>query len=444
MLQPPFLSAFDPVVSGEGSIDPLSTQATYEHLAERVLPFVTVRMARPRFLTAMAVAAHVCDPYRDEIAADGVTPPWLVFEWYVIEAFIRWGERVFLENAWGIPGIDKVRRAVKTDRRVSAATYLKTPQIFGFSGVYRRLAYGLEMLDGDLEMDEGGWEVLRVWEEEQDLDGFVSGSHGPGAQFRDSLRRSVEMGLARGHTTRQRQTPWEAIARHLEPGAAGPIEAKWIAERLLRTDLRQNPRDPAATEMRREFLLLLEKNGQPVRRQRAETEFLRSLMPTASADLKERLVAIDAYEGLCRPLDGAFRLLLHLSTSKAGVAVDVADFAAVPAAGELAMRVPVATHDLAASFASTPYEGEVRDLVVRYGDVRDAESLYEAIVDHHETAQASKPPDGKRSWFERLNGIVVRPQYLEPTMPVLDDSYVHWYRSGTASTFLQDLRRLPK
>ena len=257
-LRPPYLSAFDPVVSAEGGIDPLSTQATYEHLAERILPFLTVRMARPRFLTAMAVGAHVCSPYRDEIAADEATPAWLVFEWYLIEAFVRWSDKVFREKPWGIPGIDKVRRAVKADRQVSAATYLKTAQVFGFNGVYRRIASGLEILYSDLEIDEGGWELLRVWEQEQGLDGFVSGAHGVGAEFRENLRRSVAMTLERGHTTRQRQTPWEAMARHLEPGAAGRKECNAIASRLLRADLRQNPGDVLATEMRREFLTQLQ------------------------------------------------------------------------------------------------------------------------------------------------------------------------------------------
>ena len=54
-LRPPYLSVFDPEISGEGGIDPPSLQPLYERLAERILPHITVRMSRPRFLTAMAV-----------------------------------------------------------------------------------------------------------------------------------------------------------------------------------------------------------------------------------------------------------------------------------------------------------------------------------------------------------------------------------------------------
>jgi hypothetical protein len=442
-LQPPVLSAFDPLASSEGGIDPLSSQATYEHLAERILPFLTVRMARPRFLTAMAVGAHVCQPFRDEIAADGVTPAYLVYEWYVIEAFVRHED--LLADRRSIPGIDKVGRALKSGRNVSAGTYLKTAKIFGFTGVYRRLAYGLEVLNDDLELDEGGWELLRVWEDEQRLSGFLAGSQGKGAQLREDLRRAVRDGLRNGHTARKRWWHWETLTRHLDPATAGAREADCIHRRLLRADLRQNSRDPLATAMRGEFLDHLERHAVAITRIGDEAEFLRSLKGEASTDLCERLEAIDAYEGLCRPLESAFRLLLHLSTRAGGTPVDLADFRAEPTTDELAGRLPAAVDRLARALKGTSYLEEVRDLLARCEGVGDASALYHTIVDHHEAAQLAKPPDGKRTWFERVGaGIVVRPQYAHPDPPRTDDSYVHWYRTGTASTFLRDLGRLPR
>jgi hypothetical protein len=38
----------DPIEGGEGSVDPLSLSRTYERLADRILPAVTVRMSRIR------------------------------------------------------------------------------------------------------------------------------------------------------------------------------------------------------------------------------------------------------------------------------------------------------------------------------------------------------------------------------------------------------------
>ena len=49
VLKPPFLSAYDPLADGEGSIDPLGLAATYERLADIILPGITVRMGRPAF-----------------------------------------------------------------------------------------------------------------------------------------------------------------------------------------------------------------------------------------------------------------------------------------------------------------------------------------------------------------------------------------------------------
>ncbi len=54
-LSPPILTAVDPSEQGETSIDPFATQAGYERLAERIYPHVTVQMARPRFITSIAV-----------------------------------------------------------------------------------------------------------------------------------------------------------------------------------------------------------------------------------------------------------------------------------------------------------------------------------------------------------------------------------------------------
>ena len=90
MLKAPFSSEFDPSEEAEGSIDPLGLQPGYDRLADRLLPAVTVRMGHPRFLTAMALGACVCDGWDlDATAADDITPPWLVWEWFVVEAFVR-------------------------------------------------------------------------------------------------------------------------------------------------------------------------------------------------------------------------------------------------------------------------------------------------------------------------------------------------------------------
>ena len=441
---PPILSSFDPTLEAESGIDPLGLQRTYEHLAERVLPSITVRMARPRFLTAMSVGAVVCSSMQEELSADEITPPWLVFEWIALEGFVRRGARVWNEEPTGIPGIQKTREALSRNQRLSHATYLKTAKIFGFTGIYRRLAHGLEILTDDLQLDEGGWALLRTWEREQRLDGFVDRGTGQGGRLRTELERAVRLAMSKGHVERPPGWGfWEAFPLHLNPARAGRKEARMLLERLLAAELRRADADPEAASLRREFCEALIAHGVYVDRD-AEGAFFRGLIPTSSPELSRRLQAIDAYEGLCRPLDDAFRLMLHLSTVRGPDSIEVDDYAGDAQAKRIATRIRPAVRRLAEHVQDGIGTQESRDLVDRFEPVRDAGELFELLIEHHETVQAAKPPEGKRPWVERLRGIVVRPQYLHPERPEGDDTYVHWYRTGTAGTFLQDLGKLPR
>jgi hypothetical protein len=187
VLRAPFSSEFDPSEEGEGSIDPLGLQPGYERLANRFLPAVTVRMGHPRFVTAMAVGACICEGWdSDTVAADGDTPPWLVWEWFVVESFIRAADS--LSGISGIPGVQKVQRALRNQRPVSASSYLKTPSAFGFTGVFRRLATGIGVLTDDGRLDDGGFELVTAWAKDQSLEGFIDA---PNHVFRDRLRRAV-------------------------------------------------------------------------------------------------------------------------------------------------------------------------------------------------------------------------------------------------------------
>lgn len=201
-LAPPILSIYDPPEGAEGSIDPLSLQATYECLAERIYPLLTVRMKRPRFLTAISVLARFCEGLEDEVASDDFTPAWLVGYWYVVEALVRRRESIPEKRRRGLPGTMKVEHALRSGHPISATAYLKTPRVFRFTGVYKTLGDGLELLTGDVTLDDGGLELPGVWEREQRLRGFCDGGDGPGAELRDELRRAVETGLKRGFTDR--------------------------------------------------------------------------------------------------------------------------------------------------------------------------------------------------------------------------------------------------
>src|SRR5436309_8695201 len=86
----PLLSEKDPVESAEGGIDPLGTEPLADALAVKLAPGVRERQRHPRFLTAIAVSLEVCGEFDDEaLAADRISEPWQVFEWYLVEGLVR-------------------------------------------------------------------------------------------------------------------------------------------------------------------------------------------------------------------------------------------------------------------------------------------------------------------------------------------------------------------
>jgi hypothetical protein len=146
----PELSAFDPPVEGEGSLDPMGLAAISDRLANLLIPGMRARMRRVRFVTAVAVGALACETLADEIAADGISTPSICFEWLLVESFVRRlpaGEGFPL----GVPGSLKARTVVARSQRLSAATYLKGPSVFGFHGVYKPFAVDSDVVGSGLE-----------------------------------------------------------------------------------------------------------------------------------------------------------------------------------------------------------------------------------------------------------------------------------------------------
>ena len=150
----PFLTLPDPVTAGEGALDPLGLSTTSERLADQVLPGLRARMSRPRFLTAVAVSAAVCEGLEDRIASDNVTPAYIVFEWLLVEGFVRASEK---EHTKGTPGTLKAQAVKESGEPMCAKAYLRMPNIFGFDGVYKPLARHLGIVDDDLRLSDNGY-----------------------------------------------------------------------------------------------------------------------------------------------------------------------------------------------------------------------------------------------------------------------------------------------
>ena len=141
----PFLTSYDPPGTSEGSIDPLGLYRIADQLAVKLVPAVRERMQRIRFLTAMAVGALVTEGIEDDpILRDA--SPCLVWEWLIVESLIR--KKGADPDIWGVPGTLVGSRAVNHQHGyLDARSYLKTPRIFGFNGVYKRLGIHLGLVD---------------------------------------------------------------------------------------------------------------------------------------------------------------------------------------------------------------------------------------------------------------------------------------------------------
>jgi hypothetical protein len=109
----PFLTLPDPDISGEGALDPLGLAAIGNQLAEWIRPGLRARMSRPRFLTAIAVSAVVCEGLEENYAADAITPAHLIFEWLLVKGFAREGRDGEVRRT---PDILKAREALRCRR----------------------------------------------------------------------------------------------------------------------------------------------------------------------------------------------------------------------------------------------------------------------------------------------------------------------------------------
>lgn len=390
-------------------------------------------MSRPRFVTAIAVSAAVCEGLEDRFAADGVTPAYLVFEWLVVEAFVRAGKP---ESTLRTPGTQKAQDACASHDPMCARNYLKTPTVFGFHGVYKPIARHLGVVDDDLRLSDRGYELLKVWQSEQRLEGFLENMSGSGAgrSARSTLRAAVDEGLAASHTARRGGWQgWTILAEQLAPANTGPNEAAFI-RRLLS--------DPEAAPRGEIFNLL--RDGGDIE-EPSEDAITRSLLlPKAGSDLAGRLQAIVAYEQLCGVLEEAFDWICFLSTHSQARPITAQTFAGLSRTRQLTKDLPAAIRAAEGAMSVSPLNAQqlLAELSKGFDGVRDAQSLFEAVLIRHEQVQRDKPPEGKRSWFERSpNGeTFVRPPYRVVERPESDRAWNRPYRIGTALSFLDDLK----
>jgi hypothetical protein len=426
----PFLSEFDPDTLGEGSLDPLGLASTAEALAEFIAPQVTARMSRIRFLTAIALATLVSEALDDVIPGDAISSADLVFEWHVVEALAR-DKSLPVAATRAVPGIGKARGMLAFDAsgHLDARSYLKTPRVFGFHGVYRRLARSLGIVQGEA-LHERGVELARVWEREQNLRGFVDGRPGTsGGRFASRLTRAIRSSLLKGRVIEKPTgSLLRELAKSLRPDGAGKEERDLL--RLWLFDI-QEPR-------RREMLehLLERPESEP------EERTLDSVACVATPLLAEPIHAISAYERVTRLLDWGFQSLLHASTMQGTVPLPVEHAAKSPVFAQIATELPGAVAAASDRLAALGLEERLAPIVGQFGEKLTTVSLVNALLHSHRAVQEAK---GKFMWVavDERGFRVRRADYRRPDEPTYRDDYLHPYRVAAMRAFLDDLGNQP-
>lgn len=428
----PFLSAYDPPHELEGSIDPLGLYAIADAIAVRLIPGVRERQIHPRYITLAAVGVEVCRGFDPEyIAADGRTPPWLVFEWYVVEGLVREADA---QNLTGLPGNNKVRTAIESGEAICAATYLKTASVFGFHGIYRLLAEELAVYRDGLLL-ENGVDLLDAWEKDCGLSGFRA-QNSSVAKQREILEKSVTDGLAKGRTDRgSKWSGWGFIAEHLLPNQCGTAERNRLWSLLVMDQKGYRGRV---------LQLLVSEPGRAIWKSQSERMFHKWLRKQADGEMRLLLDAAMAYETFSRLMIDAFddcRCFMSNANGKVGVA-ELAELDLVKKASE---DLPDAFHTAAHSLnACLPAQAKkFEEDFQAFSESMQGHVCAERIFKHHEEIQKRKPPNGKNPWFDKFDDDrrAIRPAYRLDSGGRGGDEYVHAYRTKSLWSFSHDLGR---
>lgn len=426
----PFLTSYDPPGTSEGTLDPLGLYQIADQLAVRLVPAVRERMQRIRFLTAMAVGAMVTEGLEDDPRQRDASP-YLVWEWLVVESLIRsMGDD---SSVWGLPGTLVTRRALDQHGYLDARSYLKTPRIFGFHGVYKRLAIHVGLVDVHLGAGSNAEGLVDAWARSLGLHG-LEGAKPMLSRWSAAVRRSS--GEKPPHTKPNwGNETWAELAGAFAPAACKAREKRYLRDLLHATDDRRLGALPTLWQLQADF------DNDEFRE-----ELLHDRLEKREPGYGPLLTAIRAYEAFARSLQDGFDVL------KAEAArLDAHGFAVPEIAREtdfkrsvqgLHERFEAAYQALGeVTIASVSVQNLFGERFKPFAEPLDAGACALALCSHHDAVQRAKSADGKRSWFDRIgqDRIYVRHAYREPRREIEPGRYVHDYRGWPIRRFYGDL-----
>ena len=422
----PFLTAYDPPGSGEGTLDPLGLYQLADRLAIELVPVVRERMQRIRFLTAMTVGSMVLGIDDDQRLRDA--SPYLVWEWLVIEALVRTMPED--PSIWGAPGTLVAKRALKMHGYLDARSYLKTPRIFGFHGVYKRLAEHFGLVTVDLEPGPNADKLFNAW---------ASGlGHLDAKSLVDKWKAAVSRSLRErpprtktGWTT----ADWAELANAFAPSRCKSKERVSLREMLHASDERSLGALPAIWHLQERF-----------NEQEFQEERLHERLANKRPEYAALLASIRDYEEFARGLQDGFDLLLAeaAKTDSNGFVVPTiaTDKDFQQSVTNLHERFAIAHRALGEiGVISLELQNLFKERFQIFAEPLEAAACAISLCEHHSQIQSAKSAEGKRPWFDRIgqDRIYVRHAYREKRRDIRPGRYVHDYRGRPIGRFRADL-----
>jgi len=400
----PFLTSYDPPGTSEGTLDPLGLYQVADQLAVQLVPAVGERMQRIRFLTAMAVGALVTEGMEDDLRHRDASP-YLIWEWLVVEALIR--EKNEDPEVWGVPGTLVTRRALDQHGYLDARSYLKTPRIFGFHGVYKRLASHLGLIDVHLAPGPNAEGLVDAWARGLGYAGLAD-ARPLISRWSAAVRRSLAEKPPRTKPNWGGDA-WAELAAAFAPSGCKFREKRYLCALLHAADDRRLGALPAIWKLQAEF------DDDDFRE-----ELLHDQLEKQEPGYRQLLDAIRAYEAFARSLQDAFDVL------KAEAArVDVQGFS-----------VPAIARD-------EDFRQSVKNLHERFetahralGEVTIASVSLQNLFDERFRSFA-EPMDEAACALSLCSHI--RQAYREPRRDIEPGCYVHDYRGNPIRRFYFDL-----
>jgi hypothetical protein len=426
----PFLTSYDPPGKSEGTLDPLGLYQIADQLAMQLVPAVRERMQRIRFLTAMAVGALLTERLEDDPRYRDASP-YLVWEWLVVEALMR--EMSDDPTIWGVPGTLVTRRALGQHGYLDARSYLKTPRVFGFHGVYKRLATHLGIVDVHLGLGPSAERLVDAWASGLGFGG-LDDAKPMLSRWSAAVRWSLSEKPPRTKPGWSKEM-WSELARAFAPSACKAREKRYLRDLLHAADDRRLGALPAIWQLQAEF-----------KDDEFREELLHNRLEEREPPYRQLIEAIRAYEGFARSLQDAFDVM------KAEAArLDVRGFAVPEIARDVDFKRSVkGLHERfevvhrAFGEVTTPnvsLQNLLDERFTAFAEPMGAGACALALCSHHEAVQRDKSADGKRPWFDRIGPgrIYIRHQYREPRHDIMPGRYVHDYRGLPIRHFYFDL-----